>query len=66
LDEGLRNYSEHLVELEHVVSESEELGSVVVLGDFNAHLSLMGQNVQGVLLQELMDRICDISSGCCS
>jgi hypothetical protein len=46
-----------------VVSESEELGSVVVLGDFNAHLSVLGQNVQGVLLHELMDRneLCDVS-----
>jgi hypothetical protein len=50
LDQGLRNYSEHLIELER---ESEELGSVVVLGDFNAHLSVLGQNsnVQGVLLR---------------
>ena len=29
---------EHLVELVRVVSESELLGSVIVLGDFNAHL----------------------------
>jgi hypothetical protein len=30
LDQGLRNCSEHLIELDRVVSESEELGSVVI------------------------------------
>ena len=36
LDVGLDCYSEHLIELERVISESDELGLVVVLGDFNA------------------------------
>lgn len=30
---------EHLVELEHIISESILQGSVVILGKFNAHLS---------------------------
>ena len=45
-------YKEHLVELEHVVSESRLLAPVAVLGDFNAHLSLVegkSQNLQGVV-----------------
>ena len=52
---------EHLVELERVVSESELLGPVIVLGDFNAHLGgYVGPgepNVQKVLLQEVMERL---------
>ena len=34
-------YKEHLVGLEHVVSESRLLGPVAVLGDLNAHLGLL-------------------------
>lgn len=63
LDQGVDCYKEHMVELERVVSESELLGPVVVLGDFNAHLGGHGglagvgeSNLQGVLLQEVMDR----------
>ena len=37
-DQGLECYRDHLIELERVISESSLLGSVVVLGDFNAHL----------------------------
>ena len=47
------------MELEHVMSESRLLGPVAVLGDFNAHLGLLkgeSQSLQGVLLQELLDR----------
>ena len=36
IDLGIDCYREHLVELERVVSECETLGSVVILGDFNA------------------------------
>ena len=63
LDQGLDCYRDHLVELERVVSESELLGPVIVLGDFNAHLGgYLGAgasepNVQGVLLQEVMERL---------
>ena len=66
LDVGLDCYREHLIELERVISESDELGLVVVLGDFNAHLAGASRNVQGVLLQEVLDRsdLCDVSSGC--
>ena len=65
-DFSLDCYSEHLVELERVISGSESLGPVVVMGDFNAHLSENSMNVQGVLLREMMDRgkLCDASSGC--
>ena len=38
LDLGIDCYRQHLVELERVVSECETLGSVVILGDCNAHL----------------------------
>ena len=38
LDQGVDCYREHLVEFEHVISESELHGPVMVLGDFNAHL----------------------------
>ena len=66
LDQGLNCYGEHLTELERVITECEALGPVVVMGDFNAHLSAGGMNVQGVLLKELMDRcgLTDASSGC--
>ena len=61
LDHRLDCYKEHLVELERVVSESELLGPVIVLGDFNAHLGgYVGAgepNVQGVLLQEVVERL---------
>lgn len=58
---------EQLAVLERVVLESKLLGSVVVMGDFNAHLGSpggvhscnAGSNVQGVLLDEMMRR-CDL------
>jgi len=55
LDQGLDCYKEHVIELERVISESELLGPVAVLGDFNAHLGGLGghvgvgeSNLQGV------------------
>ena len=36
LNQGVDCYRAHLVELERVISDSQLLGSVVVLGDFNA------------------------------
>ena len=36
-DMGMECYSEHLVELENLISESERLGPIVIIGDFNAH-----------------------------
>lgn len=60
LDLGLDCYSQHLIELERVISECDELGLVIVLGDFNAHLTSASRNVQRVLLQEVMD----LSAGC--
>lgn len=61
LDLGVDCYREHLVELESVVSEARLLGPVTVLGDFNAHLEVGKQKLQGVLLQEVMDR-CELSA----
>ena len=68
LDQGLDCYKEHVIELERVISESELLGPVAVLGDFNAHLGGLGghvgvgeSNLQGVLLQDVMDR-CSLSA----
>ena len=68
LDHGMDIFREHLVELEHVISESELLGPVVVADDFNAHLGKLGGsrgagdvNVQGVLIYEMMGR-CNLSA----
>ena len=68
IDQGMDCFGEHLVELERVVSESELLGPVVVVGDFNAHLGELGglrglgnPNQQGVLLFDLMER-CNLSA----
>ena len=56
-DMGMECYSEHLVELENLISESERLGPIVIIGDFNAHLGKPGgvrgqgnPNQQGTLL----------------
>ena len=43
------------------MSETRLLGPVTVLGDFNAHLEVGKQNLQGVLLQEVMER-CELSA----
>ena len=63
LDLGIDCYREHLKELERVVSESQLLGPVTLLGDFNAHIGgwECQQNIQGVLLQEMMER-CELSA----
>ena len=51
-----------------MISDAALVGAVAVLGDFNAHLGSCGgsrgvgeRNIQGVLLQELMDR-CGLSA----
>ena len=41
LDLGIDLFHDCLVELERVISESECLGPVFVVGDFNAHLGSM-------------------------
>ncbi len=68
LDQGFDCYREHVLELERLVTESEQLGPGAVLGDFNAHLGSLGglrgvgdTNLQGVLLQEIMGR-CNLSA----
>ena len=68
MDQGMECFGGHLIELERVVSESELLGPVVVVGDFNAHLGELGgprglgnPNQQGVLLFGLMER-CNLSA----
>jgi len=55
---GMECYSEHLIELEWVVSEHQPDGPVIVMGDFNAHLGTLGgrrcmgqPNQQGILHQ---------------
>ena len=62
LDQRMDIFREHLVELEHVISESELLGPVVVTGEFNAHIGKLGGsrgaadvNLQRVLLHEMME-----------
>ena len=65
LDQGVNCYRDHLIELEHVISDSQPMGPVVVLGDFNAHLSgakcAGEQNLQGVMLQEVLEW-CELSA----
>ena len=63
-DQGLQVFCEHLIELERLVTEAQQCGLVVVLGDFNAHLGHLGgprgigrsPNSQGLLLSEWADR----------
>ena len=38
LDQGIDVYRKHLVILEQVITESESVGPVVIVSDFNAHL----------------------------
>jgi len=58
LDLGIDCYREHMKELERFISESCLLGPVTMLGDFVAYLGgwECQQNMQGVLLQEMMER----------
>ena len=63
LDLGIELYHESLVELEKVVSVSEQLGPVIIAGDFNAHLgpkwgprAHKSPNIQGVILGDVFDR----------
>ena len=42
LDQGIDVYRKHLVILEQVITESESVGPVVIVGDFNAHLGKLG------------------------
>ena len=62
-DLGMDYYRDTLVELERVISDSANLGPVVIAGDFNAHLGYMWGprtsntvNSQGLLLGELLSR----------
>ena len=55
---------DHLVELEQLVTEAQQYGLVMVLGDFNAHLGHLGgslgsgsaPNPQGLIVKEWADR----------
>ena len=65
-DTGMEHYSEHLIELERVISEQQRHGPIIIMGDFNAHLGTLGgvrgigqPNQQGLLLQQLITR-CDL------
>jgi hypothetical protein len=60
---GMERYTEHLIELERVISEHQNYGPVVIMGDFNAHLGVLGgvrgigePNQQGILLHQLITR----------
>ena len=62
-DMGMECYSEHVIELERVVSEHQPHGPVIVMGDFNAHLGTLGgergmgqPDQQGILLCQLITR----------
>ena len=62
-DMGIDCYGEHLIELERLISEGQQLGPIVITGDFNAHLGTLdgvrGQgspNQQGILLHQLLVR----------
>ena len=57
------SYREHLMELERIVSECQQVGQVLIAGDFNAHLGTLGgprgegePNLHGLLVKELVDR----------
>lgn len=39
--------SEHLIELERVISEHQQYGPVIIMGDYNAHLGTLG-GVRGI------------------
>ena len=60
---GIECYCNHLVELEHLISQRQQLGPVLLTGDFNAHLGMLGgargqggANQQGILLRQLLVR----------
>ena len=60
---GMECYSEHLIELEWVVSEHQPHGPVIIMEDFNEHLGTLGgergtgqPNQQGILLHQLITR----------
>ena len=62
-DTGMECYSEHLIELESVISEHQHYSPVIIMGDFNAHLGTIGgvrgidePNQQGLLLHQLITR----------
>ena len=62
-DLGIEYYCEHLMELERLISDQQQQGPVIVMGDFNAHLGTLGgcrgvgdPNQQGMLLQQLITR----------
>ena len=62
-DMGIECYGEHLVELENLISQRQQLGPVLITGDFNAHLGTLGgardqgsPNQQGILLHQLLVR----------
>ena len=41
-DSGIEYYSDHLIELERVISAQQHHGQVIIVGDFNAHLGSLG------------------------
>ena len=58
-------YQEQLEELEIVVLESKVLGSVVVMGDFNAHLGILaGVRGQDQICTVTVAMVVDLHLGC--
>ena len=62
-DMGMECYSEHHIELERFISEHQQHGPMVIMGDFNAHLGTLGggtgigkPNQQAILLHQLIAR----------
>ena len=51
-DRGMECCSEHLIELERVISEHQHHGPVIFMGDFNAHGGVV--ILQGILLHQLI------------
>ena len=59
-------YCNHLVELKHLISQKQQLGTVLITGEFNVHLGTLGgargqggANQQGILFHKLLVR-CNI------
>lgn len=52
----IQAYGSHLIELERLVTEAQDIGLVCIVGDFNAHIGVSEKNPEGVLIEQWMDR----------
>ena len=58
-DYPLEVYEEYMTELERTINALQDVGPIIIMGDFNAHLKLSvntSQNQQGNLLQVFIER----------